>query len=508
MVFSTIEFLFQFLPIFLLAYYATPQKYRNITLIIGSLVFYAIGSGWYTLLLLLSLVINYGLSRLISGSHARHPQQAKRYLIGGLVYNFGLLVVFKYTNFLIGNLNSLLSIFHVAIPKASIIMPLGISFFTFQITSYLIDVYQNKTRPARSLLDLGVYLCMFPQLISGPICMYSDTAETLAKGEDIRSENLIRGYMRIGWGLLKKVVIADRLYVVVQTLFDGYASYHGVMIVVAAVSYTVQLYMEFSGCMDIVIGSAECFGVTLPENFAQPFVSKNASEFWRRWHISLGRWFKTYIFYPVSMSKLTRKWNRFAKKHTSKYIKLMVASAIALFPVWVCNGLWHGANWSYLFYGMYYFVVIMIELMLEPAVKKLCAAWKIAEDAAWWNVLRILKTWVIIFTGELFFRADTLGIGMHMFRSLFHDFSIQKLWDGTLLTLGLGRVEIGIILVSLLIVGVVNHFREQQIDVRGVILQKRLPVRWLVYLALIFVVLIFGAYGPGYQEVDLIYAGF
>jgi hypothetical protein len=150
----------------------------------------------------------------------------------------------------------------------------------------------------------------------------------------------------------------------------------------------------------------------------------------------------------------------------------------------------------------------MIELMLEPAVKKLCAAWKIAEDAAWWNVLRILKTWVIIFTGELFFRADTLGIGMHMFRSLFHDFSIQKLWDGTLLTLGLGRVEIGIILVSLLIVGVVNHFREQQIDVRGVILQKRLPVRWLVYLALIFVVLIFGAYGPGYQEVDLIYAGF
>lgn len=394
------------------------------------------------------------------------------------------------------------------LPVRRFLLPLGISFYTLSAIGYMADVYWKKVEPERNIAKLALFLSFFPIIMEGPICMYSDTAETLAKGEDIRSENLIRGYMRIGWGLLKKVVIADRLYVVVQTLFDGYASYHGVMIVVAAVSYTVQLYMEFSGCMDIVIGSAECFGVTLAENFAQPFVSKNASEFWRRWHISLGRWFKTYIFYPVSMSKLTRKWNRFAKKHTSKYIKLMVASAIALFPVWVCNGLWHGANWSYLFYGMYYFVVIMIELMLEPAVKKLCAAWKIAEDAAWWNVLRILKTWVIIFTGELFFRADTLGIGMHMFRSLFHDFSIQKLWDGTLLTLGLGRVEIGIILVSLLIVGVVNHFREQQIDVRGVILQKRLPVRWLVYLALIFVVLIFGAYGPGYQEVDLIYAGF
>ena len=174
MVFSTIAFLFQFLPIFLLAYYATPQKYRNITLVIGSLVFYAIGSGWYTLLLLLSLLINYGLSRMISGTHARHPESAKHYLIAGLIYNFGLLVVFKYTNFLIGNLNSLLSIFHTAIPKVSLVMPLGISFFTFQITSYLIDVYTGKTRPARSILDLGVYLCMFPQLISGPICMYSE----------------------------------------------------------------------------------------------------------------------------------------------------------------------------------------------------------------------------------------------------------------------------------------------------------------------------------------------
>ena len=157
---------------------------------------------------------------------------------------------------------------------------------------------------------------------------------------------------------------------------------------------------------------------------------------------------------------------------------------------------------------MYYFVVIMIELMLEPAMKKLGEAWKITEATTWWNVLRMLKTWVIIFTGELFFRADTLGIGMHMFASLFRDFELHRLWDGTLLTLGLGRVEVGIILASLLLVGVVNHFRERKIDVRGVILQKRLPVRWLVYLALIFVVLIFGAYGPGYQEVDLIYAGF
>ena len=476
-------------------------------LLFFSYCFYFLFSHRLIVYLLGATTITYLTGRLVATGEKK---RRKTILIVGVWLLLGMLLVMKYSGFFAENVNALFGTINLGLrlPVRRFLLPLGISFYTLSAIGYMADVYWKKIEPEKNIAKLALFLSFFPIIMEGPICMYSDTAETLAKGEDIRSENLIRGYMRIGWGLLKKVVIADRLYVVVQTLFDGYASYHGVMIVVAAVSYTVQLYMEFSGCMDIVIGSAECFGVTLPENFAQPFVSKNASEFWRRWHISLGRWFKTYIFYPVSMSKLTRKWNRFAKKHTSKYIKLMVASAIALFPVWVCNGLWHGANWSYLFYGMYYFVVIMIELMLEPAVKKLCAAWKIAEDAAWWNVLRILKTWVIIFTGELFFRADTLGIGMHMFRSLFHDFSIQKLWDGTLLTLGLGRVEIGIILVSLLIVGVVNHFREQQIDVRGVILQKRLPVRWLVYLALIFVVLIFGAYGPGYQEVDLIYAGF
>ena len=496
-----------FLPVVLIGYQLAPKQVRFCVLLFFSYCFYYLFSHRLIIFLAGATGITYIVGRLAATGEKK---RRKAILTAGVWLLLGMLLVMKYSGFFAENLNLLFGAAQssLRLPVRRFLLPLGISFYTLSAIGYMADVYWKKIKPERNIAKLALFLSFFPIIMEGPICMYSDTADALTKGEDIRSENLVRGYMRIGWGLIKKVVIADRLYVVVQTLFDGYASYHGVMIVVAAVSYTVQLYMEFSGCMDIVIGSAECFGVTLPENFAQPFVSKNASEFWRRWHISLGRWFKTYIFYPVSMSKLTRKWNRFAKKHTSKYVKLMVASAIALFPVWVCNGLWHGASWSYLFYGMYYFVVIMIELMLEPAMKKLGEAWKITEATTWWNVLRMLKTWVIIFTGELFFRADTLGIGMHMFASLFRDFELHRLWDGTLLTLGLGRVEIGIILASLLLVGVVNHFRERKIDVRGVILQKRLPVRWLVYLALIFVVLIFGAYGPGYQEVDLIYAGF
>lgn len=344
MVFSTIEFLFQFLPIFLLAYYATPQKYRNITLIIGSLVFYAIGSGWYTLLLLLSLVINYGLSRLISGSHARHPQQAKRYLIGGLVYNFGLLVVFKYTNFLIGNLNSLLSIFHVAIPKASIIMPLGISFFTFQITSYLIDVYQNKTRPARSLLDLGVYLCMFPQLISGPICMYSEIQPQMHNRRvDIRL--LEEGMETFVLGLSAKTLLANPMGGLWNNLsVIGYDSISTPYAWLGAFAYSFQIYFDFSGYSMMAIGVGKMLGFELPQNFNLPYMSGSAGEFWRRWHITLGRWFKNYIYFPLGGSRVG-KW---------KTMRNMLA-------VWAFTGPWHGASWNFVLWGLIFFVLLTLE---------------------------------------------------------------------------------------------------------------------------------------------------
>ena len=344
MVFSTIAFLFQFLPIFLLAYYATPQKYRNITLVIGSLVFYAIGSGWYTLLLLLSLLINYGLSRMISGTHARHPESAKHYLIAGLIYNFGLLVVFKYTNFLIGNLNSLLSIFHTAIPKVSLVMPLGISFFTFQITSYLIDVYTGKTRPARSILDLGVYLCMFPQLISGPICMYSEIQPQL-KNRRVDVRLLEEGMETFVLGLSAKTLLANPMGGLWNNLsVIGYDSISTPYAWLGAFAYSFQIYFDFSGYSMMAIGVGKMLGFQLPQNFNLPYMSGTAGEFWRRWHITLGRWFKNYIYFPLGGSR-AGKW---------KTMRNMLA-------VWAFTGLWHGASWNFVLWGMFFAVLLVLE---------------------------------------------------------------------------------------------------------------------------------------------------
>lgn len=304
------------------------------------------------------------------------------------------------------------------------------------------------------------------------------------------------------------MIIADRLYVLVQAIFDHYENYHGVMIVVAAIGYTVQLYMEFSGCMDIIIGSGKIFGVTLPENFQQPFASRNAAEFWRRWHITLGVWFKTYIFYPISVSPVVKKWNRFGKAHLEKYITKLGVSAICLFPVWLCNGLWHGAKWSYIFYGMYYFLILFAGVALEPIRNKMIKTFHLNENALYYKIPQILKTWVIIFVGELFFRANGLLAGIQMFKSIFQDFQLQKLWDGTLLSLGLDQADYLVIIAGCGVAAIVGMIKERNLLGDAGLQKLYLPVRWAIYYGLILSVIVLGAYGIGYQKVDMIYVGF
>ena len=304
------------------------------------------------------------------------------------------------------------------------------------------------------------------------------------------------------------MVVADRMYLLVKTVFDGYEGYGGAAVIAAAIGYTIQLYMEFSGTMDIIIGNGWMFGIRLPENFRQPFCSRSASEFWKRWHITLGAWFRTYIFYPISVSGMLKKWNRYGRKHAGKYMTKLTAYACGLFPVWLCNGLWHGARWSYIFYGMYYFVLILLGIAFEPVHSRLMSLCHIDPSSALLRRLQILKTWCIIFIGELFFRADSLSIGMKMFASIFREFRPEQLWDGTLLTLGLDGNDYAVILAGCVIAAVVGALKERKTDIQEKLQKSCVLVRWGVCYGLIFAVIIFGAYGAGYLQVDLIYAGF
>ncbi len=354
-------------------------------------------------------------------------------------------------------------------------LPIGISFYTLQAISYLIDVYYEKIEADGNLGRLALYLAFFPTLLEGPICRYSQTAEALCQGKPLEYKNITYGLQRIIWGLFKKLVIADRLNLLVETIFDTPNHYGGVIVIAGTVLYTFQLYADFSGCIDMTIGTGEMFGVTIPENFRQPFFSKTASEFWRRWHITLGQ---------------------------------IISSSVALFGVWILNGLWHGTGWNYIFFGMYYFVLILMGNLLEPAVERITGTLRIDRTNSLYRGFQTVKLLIIVFTGELFFRAHNLTAGINMFRSIFTGFHWSAVTDGSLLKLGLTLPDFIAVFFGFIAVYTVGVIHERGISIRERISGWNVFARWSFLYVAILLVIVLGAYGDGYLPAKLIYAGF
>ncbi len=527
MAYYKIGYFLLLLPVTLIMYQITPKKLRWFILFVSSLVYGYYYSKKYVIYVAITAAVAYAAAFLLDLIKEKSKKKQKnldkeekklykKKIKGleklvcacGILIVLGILLYLKYYNFFAENVNNLIGKGKTLLSFKHLILPMGISFYTMQAIGYIADVYWGKTKAQKNPLKLLLFLSFFPTIMEGPIAAYTDVNESLYAGESLDIDNLAQGYIRLFWGVFKKIVIADRLYVIVNELFNNAGNYHGAYIPAAAIVYTIQLYMEFSGCIDIVIGSAKMFGIKLPENFRQPFLAKDASEFWRRWHISLGVWFKTYIFYPVAMSKPVKKWTKYGAKHVGKYLTRLVEFSIALFPVWLANGLWHGAAWSYICYGLYYFTILLIEQALEPLRTKAVSGLKISDETVWYKWIRRAKTWIIIFTGELFFRADTLKAGISMFRSIFRKFSVAELFNGSFLSMGLDRLDWWVVAISMIIVIIVGALREKHENLVAWIAERKLPIRWTIYICLIVGVIVLGVYGPGHEEVDLIYAGF
>ncbi len=532
-----------FLPIAMLLYQIIPKKVRWFVLLLASLCFYSTFSVRRMWFPFAAAAITWGIGLWLGALDAKQKEKlaelktkkaegsisadevktlrgqinkrsvkSKRAtMILGILLLLWLLLSVKYADFALENVNWILRKLGVEKQAAmrNLILPLGISFYTLQAIGYLVDVYWNKITPQKNPLKVLLFLSFFPTIIQGPIAAYEQIHTSLFAGESIDPDNVICGYLRLGWGVFKKLVIADRMYPAVCWLYYKPNEVSGIEVIAAAVMFTVMEYMDFSGCIDMAIGCGQIFGITLPENFKQPFLAKNASEFWRRWHISLGVWFKTYIFYPVSMSTLARNWAKFAKeKKIAIHPTKMVASAMALLPVWLCNGLWHGPKWTYIFYGVFYFVVILLELIFEPLGNKILEKCHLSIQSKGVTVFRVVKTWGVIFLGELFFEANTVSDGFAMLGRLFSGFGASILSGARISQWGMDASDWVIVMVGLLIVGIINHYREKGVQIPDLLLQKPLALRWVAALSLILVIMIFGLYGPGYQEVDMIYAGF
>lgn len=433
-------------------------------------------------------------------------------MLFSLVLLFGVLLYLKYTGFFLsiaGRFAGRGEENMIAAPALPV--PVGLSFYTLEAVGYILEVYWKRIPAEHDFFGIALLIGFFPQTMEGPIARYGDTVPQFTGREKLferTGEDMAFSCMRIFWGMFKKIVIADRLNTVVSSLFDGNDLPHGVMIIVAAVCYTVQLYMEFSGMMDVVCGSARLVGIKLPENFRQPFFSQSASEFWRRWHITLGAWLKDYVFYPVAASKTSKETGKKVRKKHGRHAAKLATSALALTPVWLFNGLWHGPQLNYIFYGIYYLVLLLLEQVIDPARDMFYEKTGIDRSGKGATLFRILRTWVIIFTGELFFRASGLRMGIRMFRNLFHGFGISQLWNGSLLRLGIDRADWMAVVFGTAVVFFYDLLAERGFSIRDFMKSRKTPVRWACFYILIFAVILFGAYGTGYTAVDLIYAGF
>ena len=375
MLFSSITFLYAFLPLTLLAYFLAPKSWRNGVLLVASLIFYFFGEPVYVLLLLLSSVSGYFWSLLIEKYRGNRPR-AKACLVVSIVINLGLLGFFKYADFLIGTVNALLG---TRIPLTGIPLPIGISFFTFQTMSYTIDVYRGKAHAQRNLATLATFVCLFPQLIAGPIVRYTDVAEELEHRESTL-EGVALGLRRFAFGLAKKVLLANAMGELC-TAFRNTREPSVLFFWIYAVAFTLQIYFDFSGYSDMGIGLGRVFGFRFPENFQYPYISRSITEFWRRWHMTLGGWFRDYVYIPLGGNRTSRgKWLR------------------NLAVVWLLTGLWHGASWNFVLWGALFGVLLMVEkLWLERSLSR------------WPRVLQHLYVLLIVVVSFVIFNADGLA---------------------------------------------------------------------------------------------------
>ena len=525
----SMDYLLFFLPAVILLYCLVGDKRRKYLLLIASYVFFWLISGRLVIFLALSTLSMHYFGIWLDRLHIEEKEclssvekeerkgvkaqylKRKRVVLGlGAGLNLGMLLILKYSAFFMENLNGVLKIFDASVELLvpNYFMPIGLSFFSLRAISYIFDVYRGVIKADDNLFRLALYLSFFPQIVEGPIGRYEQSANQLWNASAIKYENLVFGTQRILFGMMKKIVIADRLNPLIKEVFTNFVNYDGGIVAIASVCYTIQLYMEFSGTMDAVIGTAQIFGVTLPENFARPFFSKSISDFWARWHITLGAWFKDYIFYPVTLSKPVKKLTSNLKKKTGNYFALLVASAIALFCVWFCNGLWHGAAWNYIFFGMYHFGLILMGNAVEPLMKKVRKALRLNPNWFFFRLFQMLRTSILVVIGELFFRGHGLNSGLMMFKMLLMDFSLKGFNLETMKTLGIDGQDIGIVCVALLIVLIISILKERGVAIRDTLGRQHVVVRWAVMYGLILFIVIFGAYGLGYIPVDPIYANF
>lgn len=490
-----------FFPIVIVLYFIIPKKCRSLFLLAASYYFYMSWNPKYALLIGFSTIVTYLCGYVIDkigqtgGDRTQSGKSAV--LVVGLLINLGILFVFKYGNFALGTLNAVLQRLHIGgiDGRFNLLLPVGISFYTFQALGYIIDVYRGDVRAEKNFVNYALFVSFFPQLVAGPIERSKNLLKQIREIQDIKLWNATRvtsGAILMVWGFFMKMVIADRIAVLVDTVFSNYRMYGTVELLLAAIGFSLQIYCDFGSYSMIAIGAARIMGFTLMENFNTPYFAKNIRDFWSRWHISLSTWFRDYLYIPLGGN---RKGSR------RKAINLMI--------VFLTSGLWHGANWTFVVWGGIHGLCQIISDVSVSWRRKLCRVMKIKTDCMSFKFMQILATYVIVVFAWIFFRADSVPDAWNYISRIVTRPDPWVMFNGGIYTLGLNRVEMNILicsLVMLLLVDLVRYWRKQTID--AFLLEQNLWFEWLVIIVLIVMIFVCGEYGSAFDAQQFIYFQF
>ena len=520
-----------FLIIVFTIYYLLKGDWQWLFLLLASYIFYFLADPRYLIFIAVTTVTTFFAAKKISdkkeafeGWFKEHKKEyekeerkalkakehsiEKKIFLACLLFNIGILAVTKYTNFTIANINSILNTFGRAdgISFVDLIIPMGISFYTFQSMGYLIDVFNGKFKAQDNLFKFALFVSFFPQLVQGPISRYADLSETLYAEHRFNWQQVSFGLERILWGFFKKLVIADRILVAVQAIIADPDTYNGFYAFAGAMFYALELYADFTGGIDITIGVAETMGIKVTENFIRPYFSKNIKEYWNRWHITMGTWFTDYIFYPISASQFMMKLSKKSRARLGNNLGKRVPVYLSSFIVWFTTGIWHGASWNFIVWGLGNFVVIMISQELEPLYRKFHSRFHV-DGTSYWRLFQVIRTVLIMSSLRMFDCYRDVPLTFKMFGSIFTESSLAQLTPAAFTGMGITGFDYAVVFIGMLILIAVSLIQRSG-SVRVKIANCAAPVRFIIWYGLFMATLIFGAYGIGYSASQFIYNQF
>ena len=496
MLFNSYQF-FIFLPVVLLLYFIIPGKWRTVWLLLVSYLFYLRFHPKYVLVLLAVTAVSYYAGLRLERSEGDGIRKRKTLFWTGAGMILAVLVFFKYTDFITENINGILGLAHhepLSLPF-SLVMPVGISYFTFQIISYLADIYMGRVKAEKNFIQYALYGSFFPKIISGPIERAEGFLEQLRTCKDWKlwnGERVRDGLVLMMWGYFQKLVIADRLAILTDRVFGDYGSYGSVELFTAAAAFYIQLYADFAGYTNIARGMAKVMGFSLSENFDAPFFAKNIREYWNRWHISLSRWLRDYIYIPLGGNR---------KGTLCKYRNLLLTFLV--------SGLWHGAAWNYVFWGLLHGCYEVLGLMLEPLVGKLNDRLHTRTETFGYRLLQTVKCWLLVCFAYIFFKVPTALDGLRYLKRMATKWNPWVVFDGGLYTLGISQKYFQLLIWAVILLLLVDWLKyKKKMELDRWLSGQCIWFRWAFMLGCIMAVIVFGAYGPAYDAGNFIYFQF